>query len=325
MRAAAAGIVRLRRSEAMALTPRVAAMLVVPPLMWAANAVVGRIAIAYLGALWLNAARWAIALALILPLGWRAIAGRGAATAIGPRWVHLALLSLTGVGSYNALQYLALTTSTPLNVTLIAASTPVGALLVGALGYGVRPRSHQLLGAVLSLAGVAVVLSRGEPAALARLQLVPGDLLMLVAVVSWSVYSWMLARPPASMCDPARPPWNWAEFLTVQIALGLAWATLAAGAGEWAIPPAPPRWTGELAAALAFIAIGPSLIAYRLWGLGVEQAGATIAAFMQNLTPLFAALLSAAMLGESPRPFHALAFVLIVGGIVISARPQAAR
>jgi len=39
-----------------------------------------------------------------------------------------------------------------------------------------------------------------------------------------------------------------------------------------------------------------------------------------NLTPLFAALLSAAFLGELPQLYHALAFVLIVGGIVVSSR-----
>lgn len=305
----------------MSLTPRVALLLTVPSLMWAANAVVGRIAIADIGALWLNAGRWALALLLVLPLGWRALASHEARAAIARRWPHLALLSLTGVGSYNALQYAALTTSTPLNVTLIAASTPVFALAVGALGYRVRPRRRQLLGAALSLIGVAVVLSRGDLHALAQVRLVPGDLLMLVAVASWAVYSWLLARPPTLMRAPLRPSWNWAEFLTVQIALGLGWATLAALGGELVSPPPPPRWSAGLALALAFVAIGPSLIAYRLWGLGVERAGPTIAAFVQNLTPLFTALLSGAMLGEWPRPYHALAFTLIVGGIVASSRP----
>jgi drug/metabolite transporter (DMT)-like permease len=305
----------------MSLTPRVALMLAVPPLMWAANAVVGRIAIASIGALWLNAARWALALLLILPLGWRALAGAPARDAIRRRWPHLALLGLTGVGTYNALQYLALTTSTPLNVTLIASSAPVWAMAVGALGYGEHPRGRQLLGAALSLAGVAVVLSRGALGTLAQVRLVPGDLLMLIAVISWSIYSWMLARPPAHMAGAERPSWDWAEFLTVQIVVGLGWATLGAAVGEFVIPPPPLRWSAGLALALLFIAIGPSIVAYRLWGLGVAAAGPAPAAFMSNLTPLFAALLSGALLGEWPHAFHLLAFALIVGGIVVSSRP----
>lgn len=306
----------------MSLSPRLALLLAVPPLMWAGNAVVGRLAIQSIAPLWLNAARWTLALLLLAPLAWRALAPREARAQIRQRWPHLALLSLTGVGAYNALQYLALTTSTPLNVTLIAASSPVWALAIGALCYGERPRRAQLLGAALSLLGVAAVLSRGDPAALARVQFVSGDLLMLLAILSWSVYSWLLARPPAHMQGEARPAWarDWAGFLLVQMILGLAWAVAGAGLMEALAPSAPVRWSPMLALALLFIAIGPSLIAYRLWGLGVAQAGPAVAAFFANLTPLFAALLSAALLGEWPRAYHGLAFALIAAGIWVSSR-----
>lgn len=309
----------------MSLSPRIALLLSIPPLTWAANAVIGRVAIASIAPLWLNTLRWALALLLILPLGWRAFGTAAARQAVRERWAHLALLSLTGVGMYNALQYLALQTSTPLNVTLIASSSPVWAMASGAVFYGVRPHPRQLAGAVLSLAGVAVVISRGDVAALARLRPVAGDLLMLGAVIGWSFYSWMLAKPPASMRGDRRPPWNWAEFLTVQIVPGLAWAALAAAVGE-AVSPSPPwHWSASIVGALAFVAIGPSLVAYRLWGLGVAAAGPAVAAFMGNLTPLFAALLSGAMLGEWPHAYHGVAFALVVGGIVVSARPTATR
>lgn len=304
----------------MALTPRLSLLLVIPPLMWAGNAVVGRLAIQSIGPLWLNTARWVLALLLLLPLGWRAFGTAQARRQVAARWPYLALLSLTGVGAYNALQYLALRTSTPINVTLIAASGPVWTLAIGALFYGVRPQRNQLLGAALSLAGVAVVLGRGDPAALGQLQLVPGDLLMLTAVLSWTLYSWLLARPPTHMQGAQRPPWDWAQFLMVQIVIGLLWAGGSAGVGEWLAPTPPVQWSWALAAALLFVAVGPSLIAYRCWGLGVAEAGPAVAAFFANLTPLFAALLSAALLGEGPRPFHALAFGLIVAGIAVSSR-----
>lgn len=305
----------------MRLSPRLALSLTLPPLLWAGNAVVGRLTIASISPLWLNTLRWTIALALLLPLGWRAFATPQRRRQIAQRWPYLALLSLTGVGAYNALQYLALKTSTPLNVTLIAASSPVWALAIGAAVYGERPTRAQGAGAVLSLLGVACVLSRGDPAALLRVHFVAGDLLMLLAVVTWSVYSWLLARPPATMQGAARPDWDWAEFLCIQMAIGLLWAGAGAGLGEWLQPGhGGVAWTPAVLAALAYIAIGPSLLAYRLWGLGVAAAGPTIAAFFANLTPLFAALLSAALLGEWPRPYHGLAFALIVAGIVVSSR-----
>ncbi len=127
------------------------------------------------------------------------------------------------------------------------------------------------------------------------------------------------AAPPASLRGPLRPAWNWAEFILVQALFGLLWAGAAAGvealAGERRLV-----WTPALLPALAFLAIGPSVVAYRCWGLGVAAAGPTVAGFFSNLTPLFAALLSAALLGEPPRLFHAAAFALIVGGIVVSSR-----
>ena len=73
-------------------------------------------------------------------------------------------------------------------------------------------------------------------------------------------------------------------------------------------------------AALISIAVGPALLAYRAWGAGVGQAGPAAAGFFSNLTPLFTALLSTAVLGEAPHFFHVLAFGLIVCGIVVSSR-----
>ena len=143
----------------MQLTPRLVVMLATPPLMWACNAVVGRLAIESIGPLWLNALRWIVAFALLLPLGWAALGTAEARAQIWERWKVLSILGLIGVGAYNALQYMALRTSTPLNVTLIASSSPVWTMLIGALAYGVIPTRLQLAGAVLSLSGVALVLS----------------------------------------------------------------------------------------------------------------------------------------------------------------------
>lgn len=304
----------------MTLTPRLALLLTLPPIMWAGNAVVGSLAIREIGPLWLNTVRWVLALVLLLPLGWHALATPQARQAVARRWRYLLLLGLLGVGCYNALQYMALGTSTPINVTLIAASGPVWMMAMGALFFGERPRRAQLLGALLSVAGVLLVLGRGELAALARVQLVAGDLLMLLAVLSWCGYSWLLARPPASMQGVARPNWGWAEFLLLQVVFGLLWASGGALLAELAWPTSPPVWTAQLLAVVLFVAVGPSLVAYRCWGLGVAEAGPQVAAFFANLTPLFAALLSAALLGQAPRPYHVLAFLLIVGGIVVSSR-----
>jgi len=299
------------------LAPRLALLLTLPPLLWAGNAVVGRAMVGHVPPLALNALRWLLAAAILAPLAWRVWRDVGA---IRAAWVHLLVIGTLGVGAFNSLQYLALVTSTPLNVTLINASMPLWMLVVGAVGYAQRPSRHQLAGALLSFAGVATVLTRGAWARLADVQFVLGDALMLLAVIGWAVYSWLLVRPPPSMRAPRRPDWDWAAFLFVQIGFGMITAGGAALV-EGALGSHPPvEWASlKVLAALAFVAIGPSLVAYRCWGLGVAEAGPTLAAFFVNLSPLFAALLSATLLGEAPQPYHAVAFALIVAGIVVSA------
>ena len=296
------------------LTARTAWLMTLPPLLWAGNAVVGRLAVGSVPPLTLNFLRWALAAVLLLPFGWRALQQP---RAIAARWRHLLVVGLLGVGAYNALQYLALVTSTPINVTLIAASMPVWMLAVGALFYGVHPTRRQLIGAAFSLSGVALVIARGDVASLWKVRFVAGDLYVLVAVICWAFYSWLLAQPPQAMRAPDRPNWDWAEFLLIQIGFGLIGAG-AASASEFALGAAPVHWNAWVIAALLYVAVGPSIIAYRCWGLGVTRGGPTLAAFFSNLTPVFAAVISAAVLGEMPQWFHAAAFVLIAAGIVVS-------
>jgi drug/metabolite transporter (DMT)-like permease len=260
----------------------------------------------------LNFLRWALAFFILLPLAYRLLRPE---SELWHHWKRFAVLGLLGVGCYNALQYLALKTSTPLNVTLVASSVPIWMLVVGALFFGQPVSRRQIAGAVLSIAGVLVVLSRGQWELLMQVQLVPGDLYVLLATLAWAFYSWLLSQPK----EPAEIRGDWAAFLMAQIVFGLAWSG-AFAAGEWAVTDAHIQWGWPLAAALVYVAVGPAVIAYRCWGMGVQRVGPAIAGFFSNLTPLFAALLSAAFLGELPHLYHALAFVLIVGGIVVSSR-----
>ena len=301
------------------LTLRLALLLAVPPLMWAGNAVAGRLLAGEVPPFVLNALRWLIAILILLPLGWQAVATARARAEVWQRWRPLSVLGLLGVGAYNALQYWALETSTALNVTLIAASLPVWMLVLGVAAFGVRPSRRELLGAGISLAGVAVVIARGDLAQLVSLRPAPGDGLMLLAVLGWACYSWLLARPHPSLVPGVRPDWNWAAFLLVQALFGMLWAGGAA-IGELVLGEASIRWSPAVVLGLAFIAIGPSVIAYRVWGLAVPRAGPALAGLFANLTPLFAAVMGSGLLGEAPQAYHALSFVLIVAGIVASIR-----
>jgi drug/metabolite transporter (DMT)-like permease len=297
------------------LTPSTILLLTVPPLLWAGNAIVGRLVRAAVPPMTLNLLRWTIALAVLLPLGWATLRQPGVRAAIRTRWRRYALLGLLGIGMYNSLQYLALQSSTPINVTLVASGMPVWMMLVGRLFYGVAVRTRQVIGALLSIVGVLVVLCRGDVDQLLALRLVAGDLYMILATIAWSFYSWMLLQPqdePALRAD-------WAAFLGAQVAFGLLWSAGFAGV-EWSLGAAAIAWSWPVVAALLFVAVCPAVLAFAMWGAGIRRAGPGIGAFFVNLTPLFTALLSSAFLGELPHAYHVLAFLLIVGGILVSAK-----
>lgn len=279
-------------------------------LMWAGNAIVGKILVQASSPVLLNTVRWGVTALILLPFAWRVFKGDS------PLWHHtkrFALLSLFGVGSYNVLLYLALQSSTPINVTLIGASMPIWAIFIGMLVYHERANHKQVVGAVISLIGVAVVIVRGELERLIEIEFVAGDLYMVIATILWGAYSWMLSHPKESN----ERSWPWSHFLLAQVGFGFCWSLIFA-ATEWQLELSYFTWSWQTVLMIAYVIIGPSLIAYRCWGLGVSKAGATVATFFTNLIPLFTAILSTLLLQKPPEPFHGVAFALILAGIYLS-------
>lgn len=294
------------------LTPLTAFLLLMPPLLWAGNAVVGRVVAPLIPPVTLNFVRWFFALLILIPLARNAfVRGSGLLS----NWRRYALLGLLGVGLYNGFQYLALHTSSPLNVTLVAASMPIWMMVIGALFFKAAVTRWQFMGALLSIVGVLVVLAHGDWRQLAALRFVAGDVLMLVATLLWAFYSWLLANTSDSPVMRS----SWATLLLAQVLYGVGWSALFAGV-EWAVTDWSIQWNLTLVLALVYVVLGPALLAYRCWGAGVRQVGPALAGVFFNLTPIFAAVMSSIWLGDAPRWHHAMAFLLIVGGIFLSAR-----
>jgi drug/metabolite transporter (DMT)-like permease len=294
------------------LTPSTAALLLLPPLFWAGNAVVGRALVGHFPPLALSFWRWALAFAILLPFAARSISAHR--VTIRTHWRALVVLSFLGVACYNSLQYLALQTSGAVNATLIGASGPVAGLLIGAAFYQARVSHRQWLGAALSAAGVLWVIARGDLANLLGFRFAIGDLVMLVATVLWSFYTWMLRRQ--------RPPLPMTALLALQIGLGAS-MILPVYLVEFAVTQRVPEATAGNLAALAYVAVLPSIVAYYCWDRGVARAGAVLPMYFVNLTPVFAALLATLFLAEPIGLYHFAGGALILVGIHLANRPTA--
>ena len=285
-------------------------LLAFAPLTWGGNLVVGRALAGAVDPTTLNAVRWGGA-AVILA----ALSGRDLWRHRGALWRERRLvvaLGLSGIGGFHLLQYTALAHTTVVNVALITATTPLYvALIAGALS-GDRLALRQWAGVALSVVGAVVVVARGDVATLVRFDLRGGDLIQLVAVTFWALYTVLLRWRPADV-----PPLT---FLLATILPGLALT-----AASYAVRDLELELTGEIALGLSYLIVFPSTLAYLAWGGGVKALGPQVGAAFSNLVPVYGALLAVALLGEPLRPYHLTAAVLVGVGIWLVSRPGAPR
>lgn len=281
-------------------------------LLWAGNVVLGRALRESVGPWTLAALRAAAASVLFAGLlRWPA---RREPTAAGRReWLLVLSMAAAGVVGFQVLMYTALRTTTAVNAALVNGAGPLVTLGLSWVLLGQPLGSTQALGAALSLGGVAAVLSGGSWSALTALRFGAGDLIALAAVFLWSLYS--IASRLASRSQS-----------TVWVT---AWSTLAA-VPLLAVPAAvesyasPPTAQWGLAAAVLYIAVGPSFLAFLAWNEGVRRVGTNGAMAFYNTLPLYASLLSAVALGEAPGPAQMAGGALIVGGCLLATRPPRA-
>ncbi|WP_404379127.1 DMT family transporter [Caenispirillum salinarum] len=281
-------------------------MLVMPPLFWAGNAVVGRVAVADISPLALSVVRWSLAILILLPFTASAVLNQW--PVVRAKWKSIAVLGILSAGLYNLFLYMALETTTAINVTLLNTSMPMTIVLVSWIWLRERPSAGGIAGILLSMMGVLVVVGRGDPSVLMGLEVHAGDGLMLLAVLVWSLYSVGLRAHPPGLTAGA--------MLTVQMMAGLCflaplYAVEAATVGS-SIP-----MTWGMALVFLYVATGPSIGAFYFWNRGVAEAGASTAGLYINLLPVFTAILAVIFLGESLYWFHGAGLVLIFSGILL--------
>jgi drug/metabolite transporter (DMT)-like permease len=276
-------------------------------LFWAGNSVVGRALHDSVPPVTLAFWRWSIALLLLMP--WVAGPLRRQWRAIVSNWKVMLLLSLLGVATYNTLNYMALQTTTATNSALINSVCTVLIIVVNYVLFRVHATGLQWAGVAVSLAGTLVIVSRGDPAVLSGLELVRGDVLLMVLALFWALYTACLRWRPREL-DPL-------GFLGGTIVIGLL---VLAPLYVWeALSAVPVTFTAGVTAGIAYTGIFPSVLAYLFWNRGVAEVGANRAGQFLHLIPVFGTALAVIFLGESLKLFHLFGAVLIFVGIYLAA------
>jgi drug/metabolite transporter (DMT)-like permease len=280
-------------------------------LLWAGNWVTGRALRDAFDPVSLNFWRWLLATALLAPFALPGL--RGKWQLVRAHAGILLLLSLTGVAVFHSMVYLGLRTTTTVNAVLLNSSIPVFIVACSWILERERATARQVAGMLVSIAGILVILSRGEAANLMRLELHAGDAWILVAMPIWGIYSVLLKRRPVGL--------GGLEFLFVISAAGVAMLAVPTAVIALVAPPPMPG-TGALLG-VAYVAIGASVLAFICWNRGVAIVGANAAGFTLHLLPAFGTVLAIVFLGESFSAFHAAGIAVIIAGVVLATRRTA--
>jgi drug/metabolite transporter (DMT)-like permease len=248
--------------------------------------------------------RWTLALALILPFTLRQVALDW--TEITRRWKRLFLLAALGISGFNTLLYSAVHTTTAINGALIQSTMPAVIVLLSLILYREKITTLQLGGVMLCVLGACLIVLRGDLKTLRTMSFVQGDLLLIVAVVFYGLYSALLRRRPA--IHPR-------SFLAATFALGAA-GLFPVYLAELAVT-GPFPLSRDIVLSILYVALFPSILAYFCWNKGVDLVGPTRAGLFINLIPGFASLLWVWLLDESIQVFHIGGMGLIVGGMAL--------
>jgi drug/metabolite transporter (DMT)-like permease len=281
-------------------------------LFWAGNIVLARYAAGHVPPMTLSCVRWIGAFLMLLPFAWPHL--RADWPALRGRLSLMVLLSATGFAFNNAVSYWALQYTQALNALMIQSSGPLFVALWSLLLFGVRLTLAQFAGIALSLAGVLTILLHGDLAALASIEFNRGDLMFASAVLAFGLYSALMPRRP----------------VTHQLSL-IAFTT---GCGALLLLPFSVweystgftlKFDTLTLATLAYMVIFPSTLAYLFFNRGIALIGPNRAAPFFHLVPVFGSVMAIVLLGEQPRLFHLIGYLLVLSGVVIASRQASAR
>jgi drug/metabolite transporter (DMT)-like permease len=284
-------------------------LLWLPPAFWAGNLVLGRGLADTMPPVSLAVGRWLVAFMLLLPFTASGL-WRQRSLLWRHRWLVL-LCGSFGIAGYNALAYVALHTVPAVNVAFLNSTLP---LMIPAVAFLLGRETvswRTLLGIAVSFAGVCWIVSRGDVSLLLAMQFGRADLLVLLAILNYALYSVLLRRR-----DPVLDPM---VFLAATMAAGLLVLL--------------PFWLCELRsgavipfdlvslAAVLYIGIFASLFAFILWNRCVAMLGAGVTGVSFHLVVVFTALLAFILLGEPVRSFHVVGILLILAGFAVATTP----
>ena len=282
-------------------------LLILATLLWGGNFVIGRAVTGDIPPITLAFLRWCVAFIVFLPIVYSRV--RREWPMIKANWPAVIVMAITGVACFNTLVYIGVYYTTSINASLMNSSTPIIIYILSFIFLKERLSKFQLIGTALSLSGVMFILSKGSLETLLSFSFNKGDLIVLIAVFCWGVYS-LLVKQYAG-----RLP-GYSMFL-VTIALGII-MLLPFTIYELMTTSVEIIWSPSTISAIFYVGIAASIVAFLSWNNGVVALGANKASIYLNFIPLFATIFAVLFLNEDLLIAQVIGGLAVICGVIIA-------
>ena len=287
------------------------ALLFITPALWSVNYLVGRIAPGIIAPHMLALLRWSLAGLILLAFAWPELLAKR--TSLLKNAWHYFVFGALGMWICGAWVYIGARSTGATNIALIYALAPVFIALVSTLWLHERLGRLQWLGIALAFAGLVHVVIKGQWSALAQVTLVAGDLWILAATVSWTMYSIFLKRWPSDFSPVSRL----VLIISGGVLLLLPLAAIEALSG---LPMTQTVWGWKTFALVVAAGVIPGAGAYLAYATLQKTLGAARAGLTLYLGPVYAAVTAFMVLGEPIEWYHGMGALIILPGIYMASR-----
>ncbi len=274
-------------------------------IIWSGNFVLARAMAEEVPPLTLSLLRWGTAFVILLPFGARNV--WKARRCIASRLGYFIFTGLVGVTLFNSLIYIAGRTTPAMNMALLAASSPVFALLLSWLVKLGRPNLRHGLAVLCALTGALIIIARGDVHALLRLEFSTGDVWTLAGAVCFAAYSILVRWAPREL-SPVGYLMTVVGFGVILLVPMVA-VELASGAHV--------AWSPLLALQVLHLGLGMSVVAFLCWNAAIARIGAASASMIYYSLPVLSAVQAMWLLGERLTGAFLVGAAFVLCGILL--------
>ena len=284
-------------------------MLTLCSLFWSGNFIVGKFATLYeVPPLTLNFLRWLIVWVILIPFTFKDIIKNF--KIIKKNFYSIFLMSITSISVFNSVVYYSLNFTQVLNGALMISTIPVLIIFISFIFKTEKISFNQILGVIFSITGVIIIVTRLDFFRLINLDLNKGDLWLLIAMLSWAIYSTMLRTFKIAL--------KALTFISIIVSIGLIFLLpqfLFEYKNHQII-----QFNFPVILITSYVVLFAGLGAYIFWNKGVAIVGPNKAGIFLHLMPVFSSFMAIFILNEKLMGFHIIGAVVIIAGIYLSSK-----